>query len=767
MSHGEPSPFTVGMAKTILEQDPNPLRFERWCVDLFSLVDRTDYVPTSRTYDKGRDGRTVNLGHGSVPAFILCTVGDKLPQKVQSDLRTLLTTVNPKVIRVCTARLLSEAEIERTKSVVREQCKGLESVDVDGLEQLAVLAHRYPTTLQAHYGAELKALRDSLSYEGDDESAIQLSGMRLALSTQLTGDAAALRRRALHGILIDALAARSPVDPARLPNYVRERLRLPGPVQMGYLRTAIEELKVSGHITERDGRLALTDRGRATLADRNREGGRLLLEGRTLVRAELERLTGQHLPDDKFATIWDLLEAGIADMFLVNGLQVVQAVSSLLNQPNQSAPETPLRALIDRLADKIDFSLASWPPGADFSQATRDIFLDQSSPAFSWFAGLATVYLVVCSLGLEPSAQEQVESRLRHIHLLLDTDVVLSYLCRAEPSHGAIRDIITAWHRLRGKLCVTESVLTEAAYHAWIADVEFGQVWKELETLDYHVLSTAFVRTFKMLGAGRLTPANWQRYIGQYKGSHSRDYQPIWEELRDEAKCEMASEDAGNQEFAEAVEKQLFSHKESKLYAREEYGREVHAKERDKCKRDGRLIAFLTRQRELQRRATSETTIVVSSSTSLRWVCSLYREKLGAPDPVLSVSAIAYVLSLVPGVALTVRNLRSVLFDSGMKEKLSAWDTTALRALYVSEEYDPAWSSRIRLKREIDDALLKQARERGEPVRKVRERMESMTEEGTQLSAEVLASAIDKLVGSKSERRIAELREALRRERGG
>jgi hypothetical protein len=62
--------LTKGIVIKILTEEESSARFERFCVELFSRLDATEYVTTSPSYDLGRDGRQTSLFAVDVFPFI-------------------------------------------------------------------------------------------------------------------------------------------------------------------------------------------------------------------------------------------------------------------------------------------------------------------------------------------------------------------------------------------------------------------------------------------------------------------------------------------------------------------------------------------------------------------------------------------------------------------------------------------------------------------------------------------------------------------------
>jgi hypothetical protein len=98
---------------------------------------------------------------------------------------------------------------------------------------------------------------------------------------------------------------------------------------------------------------------------------------------------------------------------------------------------------------------------------------DKALPTFEWCTDLCACYVTICSLGLDPAAQQAILARLRNIDLILDTDIVLSYLSEGENDHEAIETIVKGWRRIGGQIYVTLPVLEEVSHHAAISKNDF------------------------------------------------------------------------------------------------------------------------------------------------------------------------------------------------------------------------------------------------------------------------------------------------------
>lgn len=64
-----------GTIQRILEDEKSSIRFEHFCCDLLTSIDGFDYVWTSRSWDLGRDGRSLPMNQEGGCGYICCTTG--------------------------------------------------------------------------------------------------------------------------------------------------------------------------------------------------------------------------------------------------------------------------------------------------------------------------------------------------------------------------------------------------------------------------------------------------------------------------------------------------------------------------------------------------------------------------------------------------------------------------------------------------------------------------------------------------------------------
>ncbi|GAG56961.1 unnamed protein product, partial [marine sediment metagenome] len=260
------------------------------------------------------------------------------------------------------------------------------------------------------------------------------------------------------------------------------------------------------------------------------EGTENLVNGQQLIRDTIYQLTGDDIESEEFSRVWPIVQDEMANMFLTNGIYVIQSIESIITNESKITEHNDLYEAIKLLAQKIA-GLDIWGNrSSDILQAIKDLFNENDSDAYKWLAQLGTIYISLCSLGLEPTAQRQIEERLGDIDLILDTDIVLSFLSRGELHHEAINHIVKTWQKISGNIWVTPCVLEEAAYHAWIGQREYEELWRDLEKYDnkasLRLINNVFVRGFRV-ESSKYAPKYWRWYISNYKGNSNYDYSKI------------------------------------------------------------------------------------------------------------------------------------------------------------------------------------------------------------------------------------------------
>ncbi len=308
-------------------------------------------------------------------------------------------------------------------------------------------------------------------------------------------------------------------------------------------------------------------------------------------------------------------------------------------------------------------------------------------------------------------------------------------------------------------------VLEEVAYHAWISKYDYQSFGENLAIISDNearrLIDNAFVRAFRK-EAGDLTGKQyWNEYIKQYKGHTELDYAYIMEHLRDDYGFGFIAENTdANKEFMDGVNRFLV--KQLCQY----YGclpSDLDNKVMDKAKRDSRIVSTVLKERnEAHTAGESRTYCIVSSARLLKEVDNAFRDDLGEPEMVLSISAMGFLLTLTPQVQMGFNTLRSILFDTYLATKLTSAQRLAYRVIASTGKWDMPWSRRNTLQRELGRTLYEQARLRGQPVKKLRE--DFYKADDAVFSAQIIASTLEKMaISPKSGEEITRLKAELKK----
>jgi len=318
------------LLRIILETETSSQRFEHFCNDLFSDVDEREYVPTSPTWDLGRNGRAVSeQGHGD-PAFICATLRSDLEAKIGEDLQRILMSASPRTLIVCSHQDLSEKRCDELTCLARGQMSQDTDVRVVGLLQIIALVSRHPGPFRKHYATDLQQIRDALTVTGEQGEEAQITGMRIALTTQLHDDAQKLRGEIARNLVLTSLAKGDALNDALIIKHISDALHLGRVIQPEYVHASLEQLVATGHVSECDGAYSLAGSGRDELDERTTEGSKRLIEGKRFVRDTLQELLGFEFTDADFNLLWKTVQDGIANMFFSHGIGIIEAISSIV-----------------------------------------------------------------------------------------------------------------------------------------------------------------------------------------------------------------------------------------------------------------------------------------------------------------------------------------------------------------------------------------------------------------------------------------------------
>lgn len=753
-----------GIIKSILDTEDSYLRFERFCLDIYSETEGVDLVPTSRTWDLGRDGRSIStLLEGRTA--LCATLERDIDDKVRWDIKRIAQTARFKAVVYCTSKLLSEQKCEDIESTIREEYPSVETVQILGQIQLTSLAERHDNVFRKHYAAEIDNLERTLFRIPSTIDKAEDQGLRLALLTHASDDAETLKKELAARLILDTLSDQIPRTPAQLAGSITALLHLPRTISTNYIGELVVQLVDQSLVSIEDNVVKLTELGVEKTNTVEEEATVRLLEGRIAVRDAIGRLTGNRLADSQFNQIWNVFQDGITDLFYSHGLAIIKMIRSALGEEEWKTEKAIVEIPLEKFADRVVNTIKDPQLRQETRQAIIDMFFERDSGAFNWLTQVCGIYVMMCSLGFETLSSEQIEKALSCYWLVPDSDIVLSLLCIGEDNHDAVERILSAWKAIGGKLFMIRPILEEVAYHAWISDYDYASFGERLASLSDQearkLIDNAFVRAFRK-EAGSLTHKKyWDMYINQFKGNSEYDYGYVLEHLRDDYGFGwIAEETEKNIDLTDRIRRFLIN----RLC---EYNKcqpwELDYKIVDKSKRDARLVTAVHNERQ-SAHTSGEPQIycVVTSARVLKQIDNAFRNELREPEMVFSLPALGFLLTLTPQVRMSFSTLRSILFDTYLATRLTPIQRFACRAIAASGQWDLPWSRRVTLQRQLRRTILDQARLTGEKPAQVRARV--LTVEDAQFSAQVVADALDKIaITPRTQDEIRKLRTELKK----
>lgn len=724
-------PILPGFIPPLFETETNPIRFERVCIALYKAAEGISLVPTSYNYDKGRDARAIDIKSAPVSGILCATLSASLDSKVRSDISHLLKTTKTNSIVYCTARKLTERGCDELEKVIRQEYPGLEIVRVLSQVQLVALAEDHDEVLLANYPGEITNLQQTLTIGESDTAA--LHGLRLALATSVGDTADELRASLLERLLLETLAEHGPNSVNSLSARVASQLHLPSAPSAGYIQQGLEHLQAAGSVEYKAERWVITEGGRAKL-EAGEVPAQKLLEGRALIRNAIADLTGKPITDQMFSQFWNSFQATIADAFHEHGLNLVQSIRGIVEDDDHES-KTTFRQLLEHVAQRASSGFTNAEQREEISQAVIDVFAERGSPAFDWLTEICSVYVMLCSLGLEARSARQISEALRSLSMIPDSDIVLSLLCEGEKNHPEVERIIRGWQALGGSVSVATPVLIEMAHHAWIAQRDYTatrHLFHKLSDLDAErVIVNAFVRSYWRMSQGRALDRHWQAYIRDYRGTRETDFSRVARILREEYGINALPEyiEPTVNPAPDSFEAKLSRFIRTRLAEDFECAvDELDYRTLDKARRDAQLLANVCEARRTLS-GHGQTPVIVSSARVLRQAAGTFNEEFGEPEAVITLPAVATLLALTPGVHLGLGSLRAVLFDVGLSRRLLPLQRLAYRVIAASELYSFPFSRRGTLRRRLREQVVKDADRRAKPAKQVEDELLNSNEE--------------------------------------
>jgi hypothetical protein len=556
--------------------------------------------------------------------------------------------------------------------------------------------------------------------------------------------------------LLDRLSRNVPLSVEEISQSFSTDLGLPRALPKSYLYHALERAQGEGDVDRVGVSWVLTARGEEKQAALPLQGIQQLLEGRETIRKSLGKLTGKALSQQQYEAVWVALVDALSGLFHANGLEVICGINELLSSEPSCVRPMNLRRELENAMRKVVASISTADLREETYTALLDLFTEREGPAFDWLARVSERFVTLCSLGLEHDSGNALRETLTAQRLVLDSDIILDFLCEAEPDHAASRDLLVNWLLIGGRILVSPIVLEEVAHNAWISERDFQgteMLVGKLEKWELcRYIRNPFVRTFHFY---KSPPSKWGMYIGQFKGNSPGDYTKIRSQLRERLKVEdlpVSIDEHLSAEISDYIRKIPFSRG-----ADEEHLEDVNYK----VDRDGKLLASLAVARDLAERAgLDEPMILLSSSSALRSAELAFEAVFQGPRLVLNKRSFSYLLSTVPQVSFGAGTLRRALFGFGAHGHLKSDGVHAMRLVRSTNEIDLPWADRFTFRKELRRSMMLEADRRGVSNKEMTKQfMEGSSPDTT---ARIVVEAIQQMaVPTKTQRELEEARRTI------
>jgi hypothetical protein len=757
---GRNNPMYASLAEIIIENERSDYRFESFTREICEKHEGIDFVATSQSWDRGRDARSTAPGRGSHRNLICATLNKDINAKAEADLLRVTATSSPDRLICCSSQRLSEEKIDEITKLIRRHVPA-GSVLVLGGIQLGTLAEKYADVFEKYYAAEVQTIRSTI-LATPARDATTTRGLRLALIAFGSDEAVALRQEILRNSVLEFFGDEKRHTIRQITEEFSKDLGLPRALRPDLVSRVVAAKEKNGTIRREGDAWVITEFGREQLKSMPVQAAANLLEGRQLVRERLESLTGKATSEVEYQQLWSGLMDFLGGLFYANGLSVIRAVEQFLAGTRDTSTEEPnLRSLLIEGINRTVSVLSTPELRETVALGILDMLTERAGPAFDWFTKVAERFVILCSLGLEVTSGDEIRKVVRSHEIILDSDIILSYLCEGEVDHRRSKDLLSWWLQLGGRLLVSPVVLEEVAYHAWIAERDFQETEYLLGKLQTYELrryiKSAFVRTYHLL---EKNPKRWPMYIGQFRGNSNGDYSKIFSILRQRLKVETLPESYDEQLRKKITDYLMVSardvHKEAEQLEDVSY----------KVNRDGRLMASIATARSAQEKMGSGGPIVLlSSSYQLRRAENYFRQQFGDARVLLSIGALSYLLATVPDAGLGADSLRRALFEFGGSAHLKDPERRALRIIRATEEFDIPWAQRKLLEANLTASIRSEAEKRGVPEEKLRAKLASGGEAKT--GAQLIAQSLrDMAVMDKTSGELAEAQRKIDRLQG-
>ena len=265
-------PAYLGIIYSVVECDAQDLRFESYANAIVSVIEQQAVLSTSRSWDLGRDGITIQR----TKIFVCSSLNTTIDKKSLKDLERLKTTkANPEKVYFCSSRDLSEHTKQKLKDELQRKFPW--RIEVLGGRQLVEfdLANadktNSPSNAENHYRSEIEDCNRRLSEQSTNDASLE--AMRLALMA--LGASPTDPRSELGAALVLSLYSADSglgLSPNHAAKQLSNRLKLNSTISSTTITTLLKSLEQKSFLIEAEGLFYLDSKGKTALQEMTTKG---------------------------------------------------------------------------------------------------------------------------------------------------------------------------------------------------------------------------------------------------------------------------------------------------------------------------------------------------------------------------------------------------------------------------------------------------------------------------------------------------------------
>jgi hypothetical protein len=465
-------------------------------------------------------------------------------------------------------------------------------------------------------------------------------------------------------MILLTLADRKRYEVRQLCEAISAELRLNRVVDESFIGPQLSQLVLKNFVSKDREHHVISELGSRALELLIEAGRNEILDQKaSFINEFRQRVTS--LSNDKLNLdiLWTRLTDALCRLLMDSGMRVVREIlGSTESLHEREATQTLLR----------DVALSALPFGVPLKRAmevANAVFslLTQQTNFRRWLTDVASTFVSLCSLGLHPASQREMLARMENWLVVIDTHLVLSFICEAEHDHESVRKVLAAWTRLNRRIATCDAVLEEVAYHAFAASRDFNNLWDTGEIRaaaeDSSVIKNAFIRAFLRKSQGQLGHTRWQRYIFNYLGKTKFDGSKLWKIVTSRGWDVCNTEDLTEDDLDDL----LTYHPQKSKPSPSVISSNGRVEVRKRSEWDVRLVHACCNEAD-RLSAKGGSVMVMSRSSAVAEIIA----KSGAEQRGVSISSVAslgYAMALTPGLSVSLPDVQELLLQEGLLKR--------------------------------------------------------------------------------------------------